>query len=241
VSGQHAFFLDDHLDRFFHSAKVMKLEVPYAREEIKTFLSTLIEKNALPESGVKMILTGGYSQDGYAPGRPNLLMTQSALKLPSDDQVRTGVNVITFPYVREFAEAKTINYNMGIWLLDHIKKEGASDVLYHHDEIVSEFPRCNIFIIRQDNTIVTPARAILKGVTRKNVLKLATKGYTILEEDITRQALYSAKEVFMTSTTKRILPVVVIDGKIVNDGKPGPVTLALLSELLRAEKEDMRK
>jgi len=238
IKGRHIFFLADHLDRFFHSAKIMKLAVPYSREQIKGFIFELIEKNALTESGIKMILTGGYSTDGYNPARSNLLMTQHPLTLPSADQIDNGVRIITHPYVKEFPEAKTINYSMGIWLLDNLKAAGAADVLYYEGEIVSEFPRCNVFIVTHDNVILTPARKVLHGVTRKNILKLTGAQYTIKEADITRDEVYQAREVFLTSTTKRILPVVRVDDRIISEGQPGPVTLGLLNELLRLEERD---
>jgi len=242
VKGQHAFFLEDHLDRFFNSARIMKLEVPHSREELKSIIATLIEKNALGQSGVKMILTGGYSDDGYTPVRPNLVMTQHSLTLPSTDQIAEGLSIITYPYSREFPEAKTINYSMGIWILDHLKNEGAADVLYYQGETISEFPRCNIFIVTHNDVILTPGDKILNGITRKNILKLAeAHRYVIREANVTRKEVYEAKEVFLTSTTKRIVPVNKVDGRIIGGGMTGAITRRLLKDLLLLEEQDIQK
>jgi len=239
IKNGHPFFIEHHLDRFFQSAKIMKLTIAHSREVLKKTVHALIEQNEMPESGIKMILTGGYSVDGYQPATSNLIVSQHSLTLPSLEQVEKGIHIITHPYAKEFPEAKTINYTMGIWLLDHLRANAAADVLYYENEIVSEFPRCNVFAVDNNGTVITPAKNILKGVTRTNVLTLAARRYTVMESDITRSDLYAAKEVFLTSTTKRILPIVSIDKKLIGDGKPGPVAKRLLEDLISLEIDDL--
>lgn len=231
----HAFFLQDHLDRFFESARILKLDVPMQRTEIEAQIRMLIAMNEMPSSGIKLILTGGYSVDGYQPAASNMIMTQHSLKLPTAEQIDHGVRIITYPYFKEFPSAKSINYMMGIWLIDLLQQERAADVLYYHDEIISEFPRCNVFIVDEAGSLLTPSRNILKGVTRKNVIRLASQTMTVLEKDISRDDLYGAREVFLTSTTKRILPVVEIDQRMIGNGKPGNTTLMLLEALKKLE------
>ena len=240
VSMGHAFFLNDYLNRFYQSASVMRLTVPYVPRDLKTIIQQLIRQNDVPESGIKMILTGGYSRDGYQPGESNLIITQQPLTLPGSDQIKKGIKVITFEYVRDFALAKTINYTMGIWLSKMVAEKGAADVLYYKNGVVSEFPRCNFFIVEKDRTVVTPDENVLLGVTRMQVLNLATKHYRSQTGKITLDDIREAKEAFLTSTTKRIVPIVQMDDMIVGDGKPGPVSLALLNHLIELEKTDRR-
>lgn len=240
IKDGHAFFLDDYLDRFYHSAGIMHLTPPHNKMELKSIVYKLIEKNGMPDSGIKMILTGGYSSDGYQPAAPNLIMTQHNLSLPGQEQIEKGVKIITHEYVRELSEAKTINYTMGIWLIDKIKQSLANDVLYHQRGIVSEFPRCNFFIVKQDNTVVTASANVLRGVTRKNILSLASKRYKAEEAIITLDDVYRAKEAFLTSTTKRIVPIIQVDDKMIGNGKPGNVSLALLEDLIALENEDSK-
>src|SRR5690349_7429415 len=114
IDNGHPFFLQDHLDRFFESARILKLSVPLLREEIEARIQQLMTRNAMPSSGIKLILTGGYSADGYQPAASNLIMTQHVLKLPSQEQVEKGIRIITYPYFKEFPAAKSINYMMGI-------------------------------------------------------------------------------------------------------------------------------
>ncbi|ALI97746.1 aminotransferase class IV [Rufibacter tibetensis] len=228
-------FLEDYLNRFYASALLMGLEVPLSEEELVATITGLIQMNGLSESGVKMLLTGGYSENGYNPGPPNLIMMEQPLTLPSEAQVATGIKVITHEYVRELAAAKTINYIVGIKLIQQVKAKGADDVLYHQKGVVSEFPRSNFFLVKEDNTILTPAHEILKGITRKNVLELAGKKYRVEEGTVTLDDIAQAKEAFMTSTTKRVLPIVEVDGNPIGDGKPGTVSLDLLQDLIALE------
>ncbi|RNI27195.1 amino acid aminotransferase [Rufibacter immobilis] len=237
VQEEAPLFLEHYISRFFQSAQLMGLPVPLSEEQLKATLAELLQKNKLPNSGVKMILTGGYSANGYDPAAPNLLITQQALTLPTQEQVARGIKIITHEYVRELPLAKTINYSMGIRLLQEVKARQADDVLYHHGGVVTEFPRSNFFLLTQDNVLVTPAQEVLLGVTRRNVLELARQQYQVQERTVTLEDIAQAREAFMTSTTKRVLPIVEVDGKPVNDGKPGPVTLQLLEQLLELEQK----
>jgi branched-chain amino acid aminotransferase len=240
ISGDHVYFLDEYLDRFFNSAAIMRLPVPLDRNAIVQAILDLIERNSLRESGIKMILTGGYSPDGYQIAKPNLVMTQHNLVLPGPQVIEQGIKVITHDYVREFALAKTINYTMGIWLADKIREANASDVLYQKDGLVSEFPRCNLFIVRKDNTVVTPRDNVLHGITRKNVLRIAAKHYRTEEGEVHLSDVFDAKEAFLTSTTKRIVPIVEVDGRRIGTGRPGEVSMSLLDGLLELERTDRK-
>lgn len=230
-------FLDDYLERFHASAEAMNLEVPVPDSALREAIDELIRRNNLPLSGMKMILTGGYSENGYDPAEASLIIQQQPLILPGPEMLEQGIKVITHEYVREVPRAKTINYTMGIRLIGEIRRRGASDVLYQLNGVVSEFPRCNLFIVKEDNTVVTPADNVLLGVTRKNVLALAGKKYKAAEGTVTLEDVYGAKEVFLTSTTKRIVPIVQVDEQVIGTGKPGEVTRSLLQDLVQLEEE----
>ncbi|MBX2967549.1 MAG: aminotransferase class IV [Cyclobacteriaceae bacterium] len=234
-------FLEDYIDRFYASAKTMRLDVPMEREAFKSTLFELIKKNNLPMSGIKVILTGGYSPDGFRISKPNLIIQQAAFLFPPDTVQPKGVKIITHEYVREMPTVKTINYLTGIWTLKKMEEQGAVDVLYQMRGEVTEFPRCNFFIVKQDGAVATPAKNILKGITRKHVLALAAKKFTVKEEIITLNDIAQAREAFMTSTTKRIIPIVQVDDKPVGDGKPGQITLTLLHDLIALEREEREK
>ncbi|HEY0679584.1 MAG TPA: aminotransferase class IV [Chitinophagaceae bacterium] len=225
-------FLDDHLSRFFNSAEGLNLNPGLSREELKSIVSELILKNNIPGSIFRITLTGGYSTDGYLPSIPNLIVTQHPLKPRSAQWVKHGMRVITHEHVRELPLIKSINYLTGVNLQGKLVSVGADDVLYYHNNEVSEFPRSNFFIVTRKDEIITPASNILHGITRKKTLELARKNFAVYERKITLTEIAEAKEAFTTSTTKQILPVVEIDGNEVGNGLPGKIT-QLLDEHLQ--------
>lgn len=223
-------FLDDHLDRFYNSAEQMRLPVKQNREQLKDLLSALISKNNLHDSGIRMTLTGGYSPDGFSLAAPNLLITQQEFKA-NFDIASTGIRLVSYSHQRQFAHVKTIDYLMAIWLKDYVTENHADDVLYQHNGIIAECPRANIFVVSSEGNLLTPGNNILKGVIRKQVLSLAKSRYKVEERDISLDDLYSAKEVFITSSTKNILPVIQVDGHRIADGRPGQTTTILQEQL----------
>jgi branched-subunit amino acid aminotransferase/4-amino-4-deoxychorismate lyase len=99
---------------------------------------------------------------------------------------------------------------------------------------VLEFPRANVFAVTKSGTVITPGENVLKGITRMMVLQLAEKKYKVEKRQVTVNELYNAAEVFLTSTTKRILPVLKINGQIIS-GKPGAITVDLYNSFLQLE------
>jgi D-alanine transaminase/branched-chain amino acid aminotransferase len=229
-------FLEDYLDRFFNSAASLQLQPTHTRDELTAIIYELIKRNNEPTSGIKMMLTGGYSLDGYEPAAaPNLIMLQQKLQEPAADRFASGIKVITHEHQRELPAVKSINYLMGVWLQQKVKEQQAADVLYYKDGIVSEFPRSNVFMITHDGKVVTPAENILHGITRKQLLLLAAKKYTVQIRDVTIEEIKAAAEVFMTSTTKRLLPIYQIDEAVIGSGKAGPITTLLNADFIAME------
>jgi branched-chain amino acid aminotransferase len=227
-------FLEDHLDRFYCSAEAMHLTVAQNREKLKALLLELMEKNQLPNSGIRITLTGGYSLDGYTIVQPNMIIAQQALTIASEID-RKGIKVITYPHQRQLPHVKTLDYLMAVWLQPLIVEKKVDDLLYHHNGFVKESPRSNFFIVNEANEVLTSGENILKGVVRKQVLSL---GNNVFEREITLDDLRNCKEAFITSSTKNILPVTEIDGRTIGNGFAGETTVALwekLQDLITAE------
>ncbi|MEO5948280.1 MAG: aminotransferase class IV [Chitinophagaceae bacterium] len=228
-------FIEDHLDRFYASAKAMRLPISKTKEELTAIINELIKKSGLSQAGIRLILTGGYSTDAYNPVDPNLLITCNSQTLPSAEDVEKGISIITYEYQRDLPQVKNINYMMAVWLQSLIREKKADDVLYYRNNILTEFPRANLFIVTKENVLVTPSDNILLGVTRKKLLELV-KGFIKLEErNISKEELYEAREVFMCSTTKRILPIIKIDEIEISDGHPGKITKEIFKRFLSLE------
>lgn len=205
-------YLEDHLDRFFNSASIMHLNIKEDRTEMRKIVKELLVQNNLPHAGLKMVVAGGESADGFSPGVPYLFMIQFPLPTPEETLPTQGFYLRSHDYQRQFPEVKTVDYLMSIWLAPWLKEQGADDILYHNNGFVRECPRSNIFMVTKDNVLVTPNEKILKGVTRKQILTVARKlRIPVDERNVTLQEFYDAKEVFESTSVERIVPVYRLD------------------------------
>ncbi len=227
-----AIFLDDHLDRLFRSAVLMRLGIKQSRDEIRNKILKLIEINNFSDSGIKVILTGGFSPDGFNISGSNLIISQQEFQIPKTMSEK-GIRILTHEYQRQFSDAKTLDYLQAIWLQPILREKQADDVLYYSEGLLRECPRANIFIVTKDKKVLTPETGMLKGVTRKHILEISKGIFDTEARNVGVEELRNASEVFITSTTKNVLPVVEVDGYLVGDGNPGEVSRALAKEYNR--------
>lgn len=225
-------FIDDHLDRFYTSAAEMRMDVEYSKEELKSIINELLKKNEIADTGVRITLTGGYSPDSYQLAKPNLIISIQSYPLPTQQPFENGIKLITHSHQRQLPQVKTIDYLMAIWLQPLIRQKKADDVLYYSNGLISECPRANIFIVTMKNKIITPAKNVLKGIVRMKTIQLAQGLFECEERDISIDELKAAKEVFITSTTKSILPVAQIDDFILPKLKTVSPRLSFLLQQL---------
>ncbi|MBD3629393.1 aminotransferase class IV [Cyclobacterium sp.] len=231
--GHHPLFLEDYLKRFTLSANKAGLPLAYSIQELRDIIYRLIEKNNHQDGGIRMVLTGGISPNHFLPAQGKLFIFCEPLMLPSQEKYAKGVKLLSVDYVRPLPAIKTTNYTYPCWLSLDWKAQGAEDVVYHHNGRVSESSRSNIFLVKHGQ-IYTPQRDILWGITRKKVMELAAQ--TSLS-DFSLEDLLDADEVFISSTTKRILPITQIDTVKIGDGLPGAFTKKLMTDFLNMETE----
>jgi len=214
-------FVEDHLDRLYHSAAMMHMEVPQTKETILKIVMELVSKNDMPYSGLKLIVSGGDSSDGYTLEQPRLTIIQQPLPVPSNDFSVSPFALMSHPFQRQLPQVKTTDYLMAIYLQPQLKAFGGQDILYTHDGMIRECPRSNFFLISEHGHIVTPKDQVLKGITRKNILTEASaNGITIEERPIALDEINTAKGAFIASSTKRIIPVSKIDTTTIPTDSP---------------------
>lgn len=212
--GDSPLFLDDHLDRFYNSAETLRLNVPYQREALKHIVTELIRRNDAPNSGIKLTLTGGNSEDGVTPGYPNFFLSQHSFSTPTEAKIAKGIRLMTVNHQRQLPHVKTIDYLMAVYTAPLLIDAGADEMLYHNNGVISESPRSNFFAVFPGELIVTPKANVLHGITRKKVIEMASAQFQIEERALTLDELQHAEEAFITSTSKQILPVHSVDDKI---------------------------
>lgn len=225
-------FLEDYLNRLYRSMKALHLFIPQDKAPLQHEIESLIAKNALPECGIRITVTGGYAPDGYSVVEPNRVITVQPLQLTRT--INAGIALMTYEHLRQMPDVKTIDYLMAVSLQGMMKLKGAQDILYHANGVVSECPRSNFFIVNKEGVLQTPAHNILDGITRKKVLEIAQRmGLRAEATTLTLDDVFNAEEAFITSTTKHILPVLQIDEKRIGNGITGRITSQLSESLIR--------
>lgn len=232
------FFLEAHVNRLFQSAAGIGLHLPWSKPEIIDIVLQTLARNHLPESNIRILATGGPSDDGILPkGNSRLLVMVTELKPKPAWWYEKGVKLSTCRTERHFPDAKSTNYIAAIYALQKAEKEGAVEALYIGQDLqVLECTTSNFFGIIGD-TLVTPDSNILPGVTRQVVLQIASEYFTIEKRQLLLEELSHFEEVFITSSTREVLPIVDIDQMPFSHGKPGPKTLrimALFSDFVKA-------
>ena len=222
------FHLDQHLTRLYHSARLIEMEIPWSSEHIAAVVREIIERNMYRHAAIRLLVTGGESEDGILPsGKPLLVVLITPLGERDMERFAKGCKLITTKLQRNSPEAKTANYIAAVRALKEAVRRGAADALFVNErEHVLEATRSNFFIFR-GNTLITPRRGILVGITRNVVIELARSKFTIEERPILLEELAFADEAFITSSSKEITPVIQIDDLIIGDGKPGQRTYQL--------------
>ncbi len=221
----------DHWARFLSGAHILNLNVPITEDGAKKKIEELLEKNhGNKRANIRMILTGGNTIGGieYDFEKPTFyILTEEWESLPKE-YYSEGTKLITYPYMRELPEYKTINYIKAVNLQNFRKEEKAVEVLFVKDGEMLECSTSNVFLVKEGK-LITPAESVLKGITRKVVLELGDKsGLQIEERIVHEEELKNADEVFITSSFKDIVPIVRIDDFEVGDGKVGKITMDLM-------------
>jgi branched-chain amino acid aminotransferase len=222
------FHLDLHLTRLYHSAKLIEMEIPWSSEQIAAVVREIIARNTYRHAAIRLLVTGGESEDGMLPsGEPLLVALITPLGERDMERFAQGCKLITTKFQRISPEAKTANYIAAVRALKEATRRGGADALFVNErEHVLEATRSNFFIFRGD-TLITPRRGILLGITRNVVLELARSKFTIEERPILLEELALADEAFITSSSREITPVVQINDLMIADGKPGQRTYQL--------------
>jgi branched-chain amino acid aminotransferase len=226
---------DDYWQRFENSARLLKLKLPVGQAEATRILADLHSLSGEADVAFRFVLTGGYAPDGVHVVSPNFLIRTEALPQDNPAGRLKGIKVLPYEYVRDMPEIKSTNYLHMVLMADEMKNQQAADLLFYKHGEVSELTRSNIFIFKKDR-LITSNRNILNGITRKVVMELAAPHFEIESRPVSLDELLGADEVFTTSSTKWVMPVVAVGEAMIGEGLAGNNTLflqGLFEELVR--------
>jgi branched-chain amino acid aminotransferase len=228
-----------HMDRLFESARKIRLEIPYTKEQLVAAQEQAIAANACHDAYIRLVVTRGEGGLGLNPNkcaRPNVFIIADNIQLYPPELYETGMPVIIARTIRTSAtmldpSVKSLNYLNNILCKIECNDAGVSEAIMLNDKgNVAECSGDNIFLVEAGKLITPPPTAgILLGVTRAVVMKLARKmGIDVLEKDFKPAELFTADEMFLTGSGAEIISVTHVDGKTIGQGKSGPITQKLL-------------
>lgn len=227
------YLLKEHVARLFRSATAIKINLPFDQTELTHLLLDLIEKNDMSADGkVYLQVTRGSSpRDHLFPQQviPNIYAYIQ--DLPRNlESLEKGVAALTLPDIRwENCYIKSLNLLPNVLAKQEAKENGCFEAILHKNGLVTEGSSSNIYMVKDGSIYTYPAtKQILHGCVRMRIEQF-TKDLKIsfIEKGFTLEDIIEADELFLTSSTTEITPIVKVDGRLVDNGKPGAITRQL--------------
>lgn len=241
------FRLKEHSQRLLNSAKILRLNIPYTVDEISQAILDTLKANKLKEGYIRPLSFVGDGEMGVYPGNNKVRTIIAAWPWGAylgPEALEMGIRVKTSSFARMhvntlMSKAKAAgNYVNSILAKIEAKEDGYDEaVMLDTNGFVSEATGENIFIVRDGIVKTTPWTSILGGITRDSIMKVTRDlGYTVEEQQFTRDELYIADEAFFTGTAAELTPIREVDNRVIGAGHAGPVTKHLQKEFFRVVK-----
>ncbi len=237
--GSAIFRLPEHVDRFFNSAKMYSMKMPYNKKQITDAIIKTVKNSTLKECYIRPIAYYGYGEMGLTPtqNKVDVAIACWPWKMGESKAGKfSGAKCKISSWIRIDSAAQPMkakaasNYaNAALARVEALNEGYDEAIMLNNLGNVAEGSAENIFVLK-DNQIITPplTAGVLEGITRDSVIQIIEEnGGQVVEADIDREDLYVAEEVFMTGTAAEVKSVTEIDQTVIGNGKPGKITKAL--------------
>lgn len=227
------YLFEEHVDRLFRSAENIKLNLPFSKQELKGQLLELVSRNRMDKDGklYLQITRGSAPRDHIFPKNVEPNIYAYIQDLPRNiENLNQGVKAITERDTRwENCFIKSLNLLPNILAKQEACEKGCYEAILHKDGVVTECSSSNIYLVKDGQIFTHPAsRNILHGCVRMAVERLANDlNIPFIENAFTVEDIQDAEELFLSSSTSEILPVIQVNQTIIQDGKPGKITRSL--------------
>lgn len=233
--GTAIFRLPEHNQRFFNSAHILNMKLPFERQMLAEAHKLVVRENGLEDAYIRPMAFYGSEGMGLRADNLKVHVMVAAWSWPSylgEEALKQGLRLKVSSYNRHhvniaMCKAKANgNYLNSMLALDEARRCGCDEALLLDTEgYVAEGSGENVFLVR-DGVLYTPdLTAALDGITRRTLFTLADElGLTVREKRITRDEVYIADEVFLTGTAAEVTPVREVDGRTIGCGARGPIT-----------------
>jgi branched-chain amino acid aminotransferase len=237
------FLFTRHFARMERSARSVELTLPWSREETFSEVRRVVDAAGHSnESRIRITVTRGVGEVGPDPSTcksPNVIVIVTPLAELPESVFEAGVTVVISSYQRtsHLADAKTGNLIRTVLAQREARLAGAFEaILFTPEGWISDGITSNVYLV-QGGKVYTPSREAcsLEGITRGVILELARlEGLEIVEGFLQSSEIERADEMFLTSTTREVVPIVRVGEQVIAGGKPGPITRRLRAAYLRA-------
>jgi len=232
------FEFEAHLRRLYESAKAIRLTIPMEKKQLAKAVETTVAANKISNGYIRLVITRGVGTLGLNPftcETPMIFIIADKIQLYPEEFYEKGLKIISATTVRNHPlaippQVKSLNYlNNILAKIEALDVNVPEAIMYNHEGYVAEATGDNVFTVKKGTVYVTPVEAgALEGITRATVISLAKQeDLEVVEKNLTRFDLYVCDELFLTGTAAEVIGVVEIDGRIIGDGRPGPVTKML--------------
>ena len=220
-----AFHLEDHLQRLKNSAALLEMPLPAPPATIRSWVQALLARSDRTHCLLRLVVLGPTPGDG-----PTCTIWMQDPPSRGPDLYQHGVEMIALEGRRYLPQVKSLNTLLNYLGRREASRRGVHEALLHHDDLVTEGASSNFFIVQDGALATAPEELVLPGVTRALALRLAREtGIPTTERRLHFSERGDWDEAFITSTSRKVLPVTSIDGQAVGDGLVGPVTGELMA------------
>ncbi len=227
-----------HVQRLYQSAKVIRLDIAMSADELCEAINRTINANGIKEGYIRLLATRGIGDLGLNPflcKEAGIIIIADSIQLYPEELYEKGLYVVSATTIRNHPlsippQVKSLNYMNNILAkIEAVDRAAPEAIMYNHLGYVAEATGDNVFIVRNGIIYTPPIESgSLEGITRRVVIELAgNEDIKVLEKDLTRHDLYVCDEFFLTGTAAEVIGIVNIDGRIIGDGKVGPITRLL--------------
>jgi len=229
------FRLEEHLRRLYDSAKAILLEIPMTVEEMTEAILESCRLNDLHDGYIRLIVTRGKGSLGLSISscpKASVIIIAANIALYEESKYETGLKIVTCTTRRPTPaslspQVKSLNYlNNVMAKIEAAAGGGEEGLMLNEQGYVAECTGDNIFLIRDGRATTPPVSAgSLDGITRGVAIEiLESLGVPVTEQNLVRHDVYTADECFLTGTAAEVIAGVELDGRLIGDGKPGPIT-----------------
>lgn len=235
------FKLKEHIDRLFYSAKAILLEIPMSHAEIMKATVATCRENNIRDGYIRLVVTRGIGTLGLNPNRckrGSVIIIADKIQVYPPEMYENGMAIVTVATTRNLHSAlnpaiKSLNYLNNVLAKIEANNAGVEEaIMLNAEGYVSECTADNLFIIKGNQLMTPPLYAgALYGITRETVMGLGrTEGLQVTEPNLTRYDVFIADECFLCGTGAEVIPVTKVDGRVIGNGKPGPMTKKLIAK-----------